>query len=161
MPDDPVDDGQEEKPKLKVKEPVLFRGKTYQEWVDDALAAANYDPLEFVGKDEKAIREILDRNQGLYMALLEIDSLFGVKDARKAMYAIASKRYTQQAKLQLRMPAPNGGHAQLGLEDGQRGEVNTFLDSLLRGDKKLPGSLVPAEVTSADIRRFTKPRFTE
>lgn len=143
----------------KAPGPPMFRGKTYSEWIDDALAMAAYDPLEFIGKSQDEVKKILDKNQGLYMALLEIDALFGAKDARKALYAIASKRYTQQATVQLRVPAP-GGRATLDLQDGQNGEVGQLMDALLRGDKKLPTTFVPSSVVSSEIAKQQKPRFT-
>lgn len=126
-----------------------YRGKTYKEWVFEALELANYDPLEFVNKDEEEIRKLIDKNRGLQIALMEIGSIFGDKQSMKAVQALYSKKLTDKAQLTLRVPAPGGGHGQMKVTDGQNGEVDTMLRNLLRGDVRIPQT---AFVPTADQR---------
>lgn len=148
MDDD--EEGQE-----KADDTPRYRGRTYREWVVALLEAADYDPMEFVGKDEKEIRTLVDKNRGLQIALMEIGAIFGDKGSMKSVQTMYTKALTEKAQLKLQVPAP-GGQGKMTLTDGQHGEVGAALDRLLRGEARLPETAVPASAIQEVNERFER-----
>ncbi len=132
-----------------------IQGRTHEDWREAILLAFPLDPVDLALETDDAKRtELLKQYDRLQLALLHLDAMFGMIEATRITYRVAAENATNKVRAAL---INNKGEA-LGLE-GSAGNVEQFLDQVLRGKAHLPPvgpnplEVTPEQVSDASRRR--------
>lgn len=147
MPRKKTDTGSGEASEEVTPEPGPRRigGKTEDEWVEQAMSIAGYDPLLFIGMDREEAAKLIERFRPMHIAIMEIRAMFGNAAASKVVFQMYSSPFVDRGQVMLRQ-IQGGGKTQRSIE-GPASQVSEVLERFLSGDQKPP----PRQVTAKDV----------
>jgi hypothetical protein len=121
--------------------PRRISGKTEDEWIEQAMSIAGYDPLLFIGLDREEAAKLIERFRPMHIAIMEIRAMFGNAAASKVVFQMYSSPFVDRGQVMLRQ-IQGGGKTQRSIEGPA-----SLLERILSGDQKPP----PRQVTAKDV----------